>query len=547
MIRLRRASSTPMRIFSARISSSSISTSARASSSRRTNSCSGGGSTIAGAGGASIPENNRLEIAKKQAGRKCDLPARSKDAPELESICCAPEKWPYTKCDDSLDPDFPRSRNRRATPTRPFAVTPLHRRPALPAPMARTQPTRPGNRVGPLFGKRPRAAGIPQKHRRPHRARRLHPPRPAPPLPARPRRGRARRQRRAAHRPSRPALSRRRLPPVPLPLPLPLGRRRRRALPAGHVVGPDEAQAILWDATATARAGATQSAQSTATRVREQQLLADDLTRAAAEAQSVATQSAATPTAFSQMATATAYAFDLRARETAYAGNAVATQAAVVQRAEPDSRWGLVSVIAVLVLVFGVLVFAVYLHNLGKVHLANLMLRDLGHGIAAILDPKTGWNFRQTPLALPQAAPGLTPDERAEQAHKAYLAQLDAQWRTFYRRLVLWAHYARSWSNSTLCDDLDVLSDDAWRDATEITVTAGYLIRMGGRNKRGTDWHPDWNYDRFVEKNMAAYLPHPTLPPRAIKAPPYHNTTPPQPATTPQSGTITLYAHDDPP
>lgn len=319
------------------------------------------------------------------------------------------------------------------------------------------------------------------------------------------------------------------------------------ALPAGHVVGPDEAQAILWDATATARAGATQSAQSTATRVREQQLLADDLTRAAAEAQSVATQSAATPTAFSQMATATAYAFDLRARETAYAVNAVATQAAVVQRAETDSRWGLVSVIAVLVLVFGVLVFAVYLHNLGKVHLANLMLRDLGHGIAAILDPKTGWNFRQTPLALPPAAPGLTPDERAEQAHKAYLAQLDAQWRTFYRRLVLWAHYARSWSNSTLCDDLDVLSDDAWRDATEIMVKAGYLIRMGGRNKRGTDWHPDWNYDRFVEKNMAAYLPHPTLPPPAIKAPPYHNTTPPQPATTPQSGTITLYAHDDPP
>src|SRR3990167_6446538 len=84
--------------------------------------------------------------------------------------------------------------------------------------------------------------------------------------------------------------------------------------PAGHVVGPDEAQAILYDATVTARAAATQSALATGTRVREQELLADDQTRTAAQAQAVSTQLAATPTAFSQMATATDYAFDRRAR-----------------------------------------------------------------------------------------------------------------------------------------------------------------------------------------------------------------------------------------
>src|SRR3990167_2037043 len=86
------------------------------------------------------------------------------------------------------------------------------------------------------------------------------------------------------------------------------------AAPGGHVVGPDEAQAILYDATVTARAGATQSALATGTRVREQELLADDQTRTAAQAQAVSTQLAATPTAFSQMATATDYAFDRRAR-----------------------------------------------------------------------------------------------------------------------------------------------------------------------------------------------------------------------------------------
>src|SRR3989304_5884349 len=79
------------------------------------------------------------------------------------------------------------------------------------------------------------------------------------------------------------------------------------AAPGGHVVGPDEAQAILYDATVPARAGATQSALATGTRVREQELLADDQTRTAAQAQAVATQLAATPTAFAQRATEDAY------------------------------------------------------------------------------------------------------------------------------------------------------------------------------------------------------------------------------------------------
>src|SRR3990167_9548087 len=83
----------------------------------------------------------------------------------------------------------------------------------------------------------------------------------------------------------------------------------------GHIVGPDEAQAILYDATVTARAVSTQAALSTATRVRESELLADDLTRTAAQAQAVSTAAAATPTAFSQMATATAYEFNAQATQ----------------------------------------------------------------------------------------------------------------------------------------------------------------------------------------------------------------------------------------
>lgn len=317
------------------------------------------------------------------------------------------------------------------------------------------------------------------------------------------------------------------------------------AAPGGHVVGPDEAQAILYDATVTARAAATQSALATGTRVREQQLLADDLTRTAAEAQAVATQAAATPTAFSRMATATAYAFDRRTRETAYAVQSVATQAASVRRGESASRWGIVWVIVALVLAFAALVFAIYLHNLGRVHIASLAFRALGGGVVAEWTPSAGWQTWQTPAALPEPTElALTPETRAERARKDYLAKLDADWRTFYRRLVIWAHYAGSWSNSVLCDKLDVLSDSAWRQATDEMVMAGYLIRQGGRNKRETAWHPDWSHERFIEKNMAGYLPHPSTEPPPIKIPPYHNTTAPQPATSPQRE-ITLYAMEE--
>src|SRR3990172_7374155 len=108
--------------------------------------------------------------------------------------------------------------------------------------------------------------------------------------------------------------------------------------PRDHVVGPDEAQAILYDATVTARAASTQSALATGTRVREQELLADDQTRTAAQAQAVATQLAATPTAFAQRATEDAYAFTAVAPATAYTLHAAATQVATVRREQSLSR-----------------------------------------------------------------------------------------------------------------------------------------------------------------------------------------------------------------
>jgi hypothetical protein len=316
------------------------------------------------------------------------------------------------------------------------------------------------------------------------------------------------------------------------------------AAPAGHVVGPDEAQAILYDATATARAASTQSVQATATRIRENELLADDLTRTAAEAQSVATMAAATPTAFSRMATATAYEFNRQATQDAYAVNAVATQAATVRREVGATRWGVIWVIVALVLTFAALVFAIYLHNLGRVHIASLAFRALGGGVVAEWTPSAGWQTWQTPAALPKPTElALTPETRAERARKDWHAKNDADWARFYRRLVMWAQSARSWSNAKLCDELDVLSDAAWRAATDELARAGCLIRQGGRNRRETVWHPDWSFERFQEKGMAALLPHPTSEPPDIKIPLHHNTTTPQPATSPQQEII-LYAEE---
>jgi hypothetical protein len=306
-----------------------------------------------------------------------------------------------------------------------------------------------------------------------------------------------------------------------------------------------EAQRMLDAATATAQAAATQSALATGTRVREQELLADDQTRTAAQAQAVSTQLAATPTAFSQMATATDYAFDRRARETAFAVQSAATQAASVRQEESSSRWGFFFVGLAIVLAFGLLVLWTYLHNLGRVHIASLAFRALGGDVVAEWTPREGWQTWRTPAALPPPiSEAMTPETRAEHAQKAWLAKLDDDWRTFYRRLVMWAQYAGSWSNSALCDKLDVLSNEAWQQATQEMVSAGYLIRQGGKNKRETVWHPDWSYARFMEQNRAGYVPHPAAEPPAIKAP-HHITTTPQPVTASQQE-ITLYAVEDP-
>jgi len=200
-------------------------------------------------------------------------------------------------------------------------------------------------------------------------------------------------------------------------------------------------------------------------------------------------------------------------------------------------------VIVSLVLTFAVLVFAVYLHNLGRVHIASLAFRALGGDVVAEWTPLAGWQTWRTPAALPEPVIETT-ETRAERAQKAWLAKLDDDWRVFYRRLVMWAQYAGSWSNSALCDKLDVLSNEAWQQSTGEMVSAGYLIREGGRNKRETVWHPDWSYARFMEQNRAGFVPHPAAAPPMIKAP-HHITTTPQPVTTSQRQEITLYAQDD--
>ena len=258
----------------------------------------------------------------------------------------------------------------------------------------------------------------------------------------------------------------------------------------------------------------------------------------------MATMAAATPTAFSRMATATAYEFNRQATQDAYAVNAAVTQAASVRREESASRWGAVWVIVSLVLTFAVLVLAVYLNALGRVHVASLAFRALPGGVIAEWTPVGGWQTWQTPAALPEPTePALTPETRAERARKDWQAKLDSDWARFYRRLVMWAQAAGSWSNAKLCDELDALSDAAWRVATEEFVRAGCLIRQGGRNRRETAWHPDWSFERFQEKGMAVLLPHPPTEPPAIKIPLYHNATMPHLDTSTQRE-IVLYAEE---
>lgn len=303
------------------------------------------------------------------------------------------------------------------------------------------------------------------------------------------------------------------------------------ALPGGHVVGPDEAQAILYDATVTARAASTQSAGATATRVREQEQVADDLTRTAAQAQAVATELAATPTAL-------AYSLAIGAateRASAHATQAVITAQATARGDLLKSAFGILGIC-----LFAVIIYCLYWF--GRVAIARMMFRDLQGGVVAEFNPRTGWDTWQTRQPPALLSSPVTQETRAEQARRAWLAENDINWTRFYRRLVLWAQYAGSWSNSRLCDELDALSDDAWRTATEELSKAGILIRTGGRNKRETVWHPDWNYSRFEEKGMAALLPHsPTEPPPIKVPPPYHNTTVPQSTQRTTADQIILY------
>ncbi len=287
----------------------------------------------------------------------------------------------------------------------------------------------------------------------------------------------------------------------------------------GGGISPEQAQAIID--------GATLSAGATATRIREHELLEDELTRQAAQSNLQLTRAAMTPTAaansFSMTATPGAATKSAHATETQTVKDVKATQTQAAKdfknennQQQSDYRWTIFFSALSVLLLAALAVCIYYLHQLGRVHIAALdrdsRFKALPDGNVAEHTDERGWNAWRPPLAEMNAAqipaPGALGNEREHQKQEAATI---AAWDLAMWYFIEWGHRLGSYSNSRMFGDEQVVSDDAWRVITELLIRNKIFSDKTGPNKRRMGWAPGWSYERFrAEFRVAFYLYYPT-------------------------------------
>ncbi len=313
-------------------------------------------------------------------------------------------------------------------------------------------------------------------------------------------------------------------------------------------VGPEEAGQIIFDATSTARAVATQGAvatagelaaraTSTAAAQQTRESLSVEQTRAALSL----TQGAGLALATDAAAVRTDTARATSAAQTPTAA-AVGTQAALhsveaaSRQARSESagafwewlRWTTVAALAALAFVFCVVVavrglaYVVVEYQRAQAAIAREAFKVLAPGHWAEWQPGDG--YRVYPL------PGLLDAPPVIVEHQVSAPSREHAWRHAVRLFAWWGDRYGFGIRDLGAEGAAVVSDPDWRTFTQLLKSAGVLAEraLPGRKGRATAWAPGWNYRRLADElsSGSLALPYPAgddPPAVAFAVPTQHN------------------------